>query len=230
MHIEALPKALGRRRHVFFDLDGTLIDSRPAIVSTYRHVFDSVLGRPFAAGTGERLRALLAMRPAEVFAEQTADSVDTCLKAYNAFYLAQGGHEVRPYDGARALLDRLRAIGRGVGIVTNKGQARARLDLRNTGLIDEKDLTVLIGAEKTVERKPHPAPLFAALEHSGAAAGDSIYVGDGPHDMEAAIRAGMACVGASYGYYAASALNGAGADALIAAPLDLLRLVEPTEQ
>jgi HAD superfamily hydrolase (TIGR01509 family) len=226
MNVDVAGRTLGERRHLFFDLDGTLVDSRPAIVSAYHHVFNSVLGKPFTARSQADLEVLLAMRPLEVFSQATSRSIDDCLAAYSDFYVANCAREVQPYEGAKTLLERLRALEKTVGIVTNKGQQRAALDLRSTGLIDIASLTVLIGAEHTAERKPHPAPLLAALEQSGASAAESIYVGDGPHDMEAAIQAGMACIGASYGYYTAQALRSAGADALIERPLDLLKLIE----
>lgn len=226
MDVGVVREPLSGRRHVFFDLDGTLVDSRPAIVNAYHHVFDSILGMPFTASGPTDLEALLAMRPIEVFSQATGEMVDECLAAYSAYYIANCARDVHPYEGAKALLDRLRRLDKAIGIVTNKGQQRAELDLRNTGLVDVTDLTVLIGAEHTIERKPHPAPLLAALDRSGALAGESIYVGDGPHDMEAAIRAGMACIGASYGYYTADALRTAGAGGLIDQPLDLLKLIE----
>ncbi len=228
MSFDAARESLGRRRHIFFDLDGTLVDSQPAIVNAYRHVFASVLRKPFAARDGSALEVLLAKRPVEVFAGETDDRVDDCLAAYSDFYVSNCARDVQPYEGARPMLDRLQELGRRIGIVTNKGYQRAMLDLGNTGLIDVARLTVLIGAEHTIERKPHPAPLVAALERSGVMAGDAIYVGDGPHDMEAALKAGMACIGASYGYYPESALRAAGANALIARPLDLLTLIDPT--
>jgi HAD superfamily hydrolase (TIGR01509 family) len=226
MNVDVARKTFSERRHLFFDLDGTLVDSRPAIVNAYHHVFNSVLGKPFTARSQTDLETLLAMRPLEVFSQATSDSIDNCLVAYSDFYIANCSREVQLYEGAKTLLDRLRVLEKTVGIVTNKGQQRAELDLRNTGLIDIASLTVLIGAEHTVERKPHPAPLLAALDRSGASAAESIYIGDGPHDMEAAVQAGMACIGASYGYYPAHALRSAGADALIERPLDLLKLIE----
>lgn len=229
MNLDVAGKSLAGRCHLFFDLDGTLVDSRAAIVNAYHHVFASVLRVPFAMTGHADLQKLLAMRPIEVFSQATKKSVDDCLAAYSDFYVTNCARDVQSYEGARAMLAQLRALGRSVGIVTNKGHQRAALDLSSTRLIDISDLTVLIGAEHTIERKPHPAPLIAALELSGAAASQSIYVGDGPHDMEAAVQAGMACVGASYGYYPADTLSAAGADALIACPLDLLTLIKEAD-
>jgi HAD superfamily hydrolase (TIGR01549 family) len=226
MEVDVAGRSFSERRHLFFDLDGTLVDSRSAIVNAYHHVFNSVLGKPFTARSQTDLETLLTKRPVEVFSQATRDSIDDCLAAYSNFYIANCFREVHSYEGAKALLDRAQTLQKTVGIVTNKGQQRAELDLRNTGLIDIGNLTVLIGAEHTVERKPHPAPLLAALDLSGALAAESIYIGDGPHDMEAALQAGMACIGASYGYYPAHALRNAGADALIERPLDLLKLIE----
>lgn len=225
--VEETSCSFAGRDHILFDLDGTLIDSRPAIVSTYRHVFGTLLGRPFPDDE-ERLREVLAMRPAEVFAHHggIGGDVEACLRGYNRYYVEQGAAHVRPYAGVREMLSGLAARGFSLGIVTNKGRERAILDLRNTGLIEVEALTALIGAEQTVERKPHPAPLLAALGATDRPAARTIYVGDGPHDVLSARSAGIASVGVSYGYYPERALREAGADAIVARPLELLELVD----
>jgi len=219
------PRSLAERDHVLFDLDGTLIDSRPAIVATYKHVFASLLDAPFP-DDDESLQEILAMRPVEVFTRQQPDALQACLASYSDYYVSQGVRLVQPYAGVRELLSVLKARGFCVGIVTNKGQERAKLDLRSTGLLDVDALTVLIGAEHTAERKPHPAPILAALDVTNRQAARTIYVGDGPHDITAARRAGVASVGVAYGYYPEPMLRAAGADAIIARPQDLLELVD----
>ncbi len=219
------PCSFADRDHVLFDLDGTLIDSRPAIVSTYRHVFDAMLQLPFPVDDTS-LREVLAMRPAEVFARYRRDDIEACLQGYNSYYMQHGAAHVQPYAGVREMLSGLAARGFSVGIVTNKGRDRAILDLRNTRLIDVDTLTALIGAEQTVERKPHPAPLLAALGATDRPAERTIYVGDGPHDVLSARRAGIASIGVSYGYYPEQSLRDAGADAIVSSPLELLELVD----
>jgi len=211
-------------RDFFFDLDGTLVDSRAAILGAYQHVFRSVAHAPFPFDGDSDLGQLLAMRPVEVFAQALGSREDECVAAYHEHYRDCSGYAVKAYEGAKALLEALVDKGHRIGIVTNKASDRAILDLARTGVVDVAILCTLVGSEHTVKRKPHPAPLLLALERCGAIAARSVYVGDGPHDMSAARAAGMAGVGASYGYYGADALREAGAQALIGSPMELVTL------
>lgn len=224
-HVKESPCSFADRDHVLFDLDGTLIDSRAGIVATYRHVFDVLLHTSFPEDEVS-LQEVLAMRPAEVFTRYRHGDVEACLRHYNNYYTRHGATHVQPYSGVREMLSGLATRGFSIGIVTNKGRERAMLDLRNTGLIEIGSLTALIGAEQTVERKPHPAPLLAALGATERPADRTIYVGDGPHDVLSARSAGIASVGVSYGYYSEQALREVGADAIVARPLELLDLVD----
>jgi phosphoglycolate phosphatase-like HAD superfamily hydrolase len=45
------------------------------------------------------------------------------------------------------------------------------------------------------EKKPHPAPLLAALEKMRLRAGECVYVGDTPQDMEMSQAAGVCAIG-----------------------------------
>ena len=83
-----------------------------------------------------------------------------------------------------------------------------------------------IGGDTTGKLKPDPAPLLAASERLGIAPRHCLYLGDDQRDIDAGRAAGMKVVVAQFGY-----LNGTdpatwNADAMIAAPLDLLRCLE----
>lgn len=185
------------RLYVLFDLDGTLVDTRDAVESTYRMVFSEELGQNFPPANlpGE----LFAMRPREVFATQAPDRVDHLYDAYQRAY-PKNLQKVKVFDGAAGLIKALHAAGRKPGLVTNKGVERTHSDLKVAG-INPEDLSVIITAEDTVERKPHPAPINLALKRLGVSADQVIYVGDGPQDILAARAAGMGCIALTYGFY-----------------------------
>jgi HAD superfamily hydrolase (TIGR01662 family) len=109
---------------------------------------------------------------------------------------------VRPVDGARIALDRLRAHGVLVGMVTNQSGI-------GRGLIDECDVHAvnaqvadLLGAFATVQmcphtdadactcRKPAPGMVQAAAEQLGVPVERCVVIGDIGADVEAAAAAG----------------------------------------
>lgn len=194
---------------ILFDLDGTLVDSAGAILGAYRSAILAVAGYDIEPDA-EHVHDLLRRRPREYFQQHYPPQAEQMATQYASSYRSE---TVVAFPGAKTLVADL-AVRTALGIVSNKGRARILSDLGHVG-IDAARFAVIIGAEDTPERKPHPAPILKALDSGGAVPQGSIYVGDGPHDMLAAKAAGVMAVGVTWGYYPAAALVEAGADATV---------------
>ncbi len=191
------------RPYVFFDLDGTLVDTRAAVMECYSRVFREHLQSDFppdSVPSGE----VFAMRPAEIFAKVAPGQATELYEAYQRTYPRCTDH-IAVFPWVVELIAAICGQGRKPGLVTNKGLERTLIDLAVAG-IPESAFCTIVTAEDTVERKPHPAPILLALERTGAVPADSIYVGDGPQDILAAHAAGMPCVALTYGFYDGDAL------------------------
>lgn len=113
---------------------------------------------------------------------------------------------VRPVPGARAALDRLRAAGLPLAVVTNQsGIGRGRLtrdavDLVNArveallGPFDAWELCPHTDADRCACRKPRPGMLLAAARTLGVSPRQCVMVGDIGADVEAGLAAGAAAV------------------------------------
>jgi pyrophosphatase PpaX len=95
--------------------------------------------------------------------------------------------------GAEALLDYLIVNGLMAGIVTNKGQERAETQLRHLGWLDK--VAVVVGYVPGKPAKPSPRPVKLACKLMQIDVRRSLFIGDGPADMQAASRAGSLPVG-----------------------------------
>ncbi len=206
------------RRHVLFDLDGTLVDTREAVLECYTGVFREGLDRDFPPDDFP-IDNLFAMRPPEVFALVAPDRVEELHAAYRETY-PRCIEFIKVFEGIREMVTGLAASGRSVSLVTNKGVERTLIDLRVAGIPPET-FTAIVTAEDTVERKPHPAPILLGLERAGAEAADAIYVGDGPQDIRAARNAGMPVVAVAYGFYDRAELSLLEPDSLVDTPAAL---------
>lgn len=191
------------KTHILFDLDGTLVDTRAAVTECYSIVFREELGSDFPPADFP-IGELFAMRPPEVFAIAAPDRVEALHAAYRAAY-PRCTSLVKVFGGVRELILGLRDSGRKPSIVTNKGLERTLIDL-GVANIPAEAFEVIVTAEDTVDRKPHPAPILFGLDKAKASASDAIYVGDGPQDVLAARAAGMECVAVTYGFYPVEAL------------------------
>jgi HAD superfamily hydrolase (TIGR01662 family) len=109
---------------------------------------------------------------------------------------------VRPMPGARAALDRLRAAGLRLGVVTNQsGLARGLFTAGQMAAVNER-IDELLGPFDTWQvcphddaagcacRKPEPGMIVAAAQALGTTPGRCVVVGDIGRDMDAALAAG----------------------------------------
>lgn len=213
-------------RAVLFDLDGTLIDSAPDLAAAadrmrttrglpslplqaYRHM----------AGAGARgmLGVAFGITPQhadfEAMREEFFANYESCMTA-----------RTHVFDGVGQLIRHIADRGLAWAVVTNK-QARFTEPLTRAMPLFATAATVVSG-DTTPTPKPHPAPLLLAASRVGATPQQCIYVGDDERDIQAGKAAGMPTVAAIYGYLgAAGEVDRWGADAQIAAPLDLLGLL-----
>ncbi|HET9369319.1 MAG TPA: HAD-IA family hydrolase [Vicinamibacterales bacterium] len=99
----------------------------------------------------------------------------------------------RAVPGATQLLDRLRAEGCRIVVVTNNGVVEQRLKLDRCDLIGRID--ALVTSEEVGTPKPGKAIFDAALAQAGAAASGAVMVGDAWHtDVEGARQSGIRAV------------------------------------
>jgi len=179
---------------VLFDLDGTLIDSGAAILASFHHATETVLGRRYADDVvmasvgGHGIHRQMA-----AFDEERVDDLVAAYRAHNM----QLYRDIRVFSGVEPVLERLRDEGRKLGVVTVKSRMTVELTFRLLPLGDYFE--VVVNGDDVTEHKPDPAGLLRALELLGASPEDAAYVGDSPFDLQAARAAGMGSVGVTWG-------------------------------
>lgn len=211
-----MPSAL---RAALLDVDGTLLDSNDAHAHAWVDAFaEADRDVPF-----ERVRPLIGMGGDKLIREvadldpdgdEGAALLQRTTEIFRARYLAT----CEPFPGTRALLERMRADGLLLVVVT--AAEANELD----GLLEQAGVEDLIDEATSsgdVERsKPEPDIVRAALEAGGYEAGEVLMLGDTPYDVEAATGAGVAIVGVRCGGWDDDALGGT--IAVYDGPADLL--------
>jgi 2-phosphoglycolate phosphatase len=212
---------------VLFDLDGTLIDSAPDLgaaadqMRTDRGMASLPLDayRPMAgAGARGMLGVAFGMAPDH-------PEFPAMREEFFRNYERRMTSSTHAFDGVPELLQALVRRSLRWGVVTNKsmrftGPLTAAMPLFATA-------ATIVGGDSTPHSKPHPAPLLEAARQLGLAPERCIYVGDDERDIVAGRAAGMPTVAATYGYLGGTPqVGGWGADAGIAAPLELLALLK----
>jgi 2-phosphoglycolate phosphatase len=187
---------------VFFDLDGTLVDTAPDMVALLQrlqreHGIDPVsyeLGRSYVSNGAIGLLTL-------GFPELEVQFGDEMHQHFLEQYSESICVESRVFDGLDGLLDQLDEMGCPWGVVTNKPEQLTIPLLTALGLTDRS--ACIVSGDTLAVRKPDPAPMLLACDIAGVDAQTSIYIGDAERDIEAGQGAGMATIAAGYGYITA---------------------------
>jgi phosphoglycolate phosphatase len=185
--------------HAVFDLDGTLVDSAPAIADILNAMLED-------RGEARRLELdqvrphVTAGGPAMVTALLGARCGDpaAALAEFRARYAAAPTPPGSLYPGAREALAALARAGVGLALFSNKPRALCEKILRDLDLFPM--FSAVIGAGPGVPLKPDPTGLDLALDAGGGARDRACFVGDSEADYALAMRAGVPVVMVAWGY------------------------------
>lgn len=205
---------------VLFDWDGTLVDTRSALLAAWHDVTTAILGRRFPV-TAEEQRWAFARRGAETFPELSDDPavVSALIAGFTPAYQRHAA-AVTAFAGVKDVLARLRAAGCPTGVITSKTSDRFTLDAGRTALDD--GWQVVVCAEDVARGKPDPEPVETALRRLGARPVEAVLVGDSPADMVAAVAAGTRAIGVAWGFSSPPELLDAGASVVVGTSAELL--------
>jgi pyrophosphatase PpaX len=183
-------------RAVLFDLDGTLIDTVELIRVSFRYATEKVLGEALPdeltmANVGQPLRTQ--------FEDLAPGRADELTRVYREFNRAHHDELARSYPGTVEALQAIAAHGIPMGVVTSKGAEGARRGLDLFGL--SGFFEVVVSADDVPIHKPDPYPLRAAASLMGVPLEYCVYIGDSPHDMQAAVSGGAIAVAALWGAF-----------------------------
>ena len=226
-------KLPARPAAIFFDLDGTLIDSAPDLGAAADKMrrdrglpsLPDALYRPMAgAGARGMLKVAFDISPDHAnFAAMREE--------FFANYEASiGAADARTFAFA-GVADMLRSLeARGIlwGIVTNK--SKRFTDPLVAYMPELHGACAVVSGDTTPYAKPHPAPLveacrLASQSAQGLQPSACWYLGDDKRDIDAGHAAGLGTIAVTWGYEGEHELATWGADRVLHQPRDLLALL-----
>lgn len=207
------------RPAVLFDIDGTLVDSNYLHIHAWQRAFSEV-GLPVEAWRIHRSIGMDGSTLVDELSAHAADDVQKRLKDLHTRYYEASAALLTTLPGARPLLQRVADTDLQVVLATSAPDNELAL-LRST--LDCDGLVSAITSSQDVEEaKPRPDIVEVALDKAGVTATAAVFVGDTVWDVEAAKRAGVACVGVLSGGVSRGELDDAGAAAVFENAEDLL--------
>lgn len=174
-----------RRQAILFDLDGTLVDSLPDIVASFRQAFtEQGLDAPPEAEVRARVGLPLETMIGD-FA--SADRVPAVTDAYRRIYPQRFTEHSAPFPEVQEVLGTLRSRGYLLAVATTKRSATGLALVQAMGLAGLLDH---VQGTDGFPAKPSPEVIQRALGVLGA---EGLWmVGDTRHDVEAGRAAGLA--------------------------------------
>lgn len=202
-------------RLAVFDCDGTLVDGQAAVCTAMAQAYekaDAPQPDPHAVRriVGLSLpQAVMKLSP-DLHSQQREAVVEAYKTAFRTARL-DGSLREPLYPGIRNLLDALRQHGWALAVATGKSDRGLQSTLASHDLSDH--FTSLHTASRHAS-KPDPEMLQACMDDEGAAARDTVMIGDTTYDMEMARAAGVRAIGVAWGYHAPAELISAGAESV----------------
>ena len=208
---------------LFFDLDGTLVDSAVGITRCAAHAFECV-GAPVPDEA--TLRTWIGPPLRDSFAPLLGDAarVEQAVNHYRERYETHGWAEHTVYDGIPEAIEALHAAGHRLAVVTAKNEPHARKVIAH--LPFGHRFEDVIGATPDGRLSHKPELIAEALARLDVDVESCAMIGDRRMDMEGAVHHGMRGIGVLWGFGSEDELRTAGAGALAQTPVDLVRLLD----
>jgi phosphoglycolate phosphatase len=188
---------------VIFDLDGTLVDTAPDLVTTLNTILARA-GLPpvdYSAArnmVGGGARAMLERGLAAESCSPPKAEVDRMVKEFILHYSTHIADASKPFEGVEAALDALASRGFRLAVCTNKLEALSVRLLRLLGL--SRRFSAICGADTFGVAKPDPRILLNTLARAGGSSQYAVMIGDSITDIATARAAGVPVIAVDFGY------------------------------
>lgn len=208
-----------RYKHIFFDLDGTIIDSYKGIAATVEQVAKEL---NIDIPTSE-YRSFIGPPVGYSFARfMNAEKVVEAHALFREIYLERKlMMDFKLYDGIKETLEGLKKLNPNLYVATSKREEPSVEILTSAELID--CFVRVFGAALNGRKEKHEV-LRYALDELQADPSECVLIGDTMFDVNGAKAVGLDCIAVTYGFGDRETLQKSAAICLAEKPEDLLKL------
>lgn len=184
-----------------FDLDGTLLDTIQDLAASVNYALSQCR---MPERTLDEVRRFVGNGVRWLMIRAVPDGEDNprfqeAFDIFRSHYLEHSLDTTAPYPGIMDMLERLKANGKRMAVVSNKFDTATKELIRHFfgNLIE-----VAIGENEAagVRKKPAPDTVNEALHQLGVGKEDAVYVGDSDVDIQTARNSGLPCISVLWGF------------------------------
>ncbi len=204
---------------VLFDLDGTLLHTVPDLAAAVNAMLAD-LGKvalpesQVAVYVGKGAENLVHRSLTGSMTELASPAdYNKAMAIWQAHYNRINGEFAVLYPGVLEGLNKLKAAGLRLGVVTNKPERYTHPLLKRTGLSSYFD--VIVGGDTCERKKPDPMPVTHACVQFKVDPANTLLIGDSINDSLSAKAAGAICWLLPYGYNEGHSVHSTPCDAVV---------------
>lgn len=169
-----------RYKHIIFDIDGTLIHTKDAVLLSMQDTLKTVTGICYDPG---ELTFSLGIPGRDALRELNITDIESTMELWEK-NMECYRHTIRIFPGITNVLTALQQSGCSLGVVTSETKDELAQDFGRLGLAPY--FTTIVCASDTVCHKPSPEPLLKYMDLTGADRSDILYIGDSIYDSQCA--------------------------------------------
>lgn len=184
-------------KHICFDLDGTLVDSKTTILKSTIAALEEL--NIEASIPEDNFTKMIGMHFIDIFNEFKIDVPDfnKFISIYKSLYFNFIDESI-PFPGAAEVLKHFNEKGILTSLLTTKAQDQADKIIDHFGF--REDLSYVMGRRNGVAHKPSAEPLLIICDELEIPPSETLMVGDTELDINCGKNAGALSCGVTYGY------------------------------
>ncbi len=165
-----------RYKQIIFDINGTLIFTKDAVLLSFQDTLKTVTG--IDHGTDE-LTFSLGIPGRDALKELGVTDIEASMELWER-NMDTYRHTIHVFEGIKEVLDALLQSGCQLGVVTSETHEELDLDFGRLGL--SPYFRTIVCASDTVLHKPSPEPLLKYMELTKTNCREILYIGDSIYD------------------------------------------------
>ena len=212
-----------RKPAIIFDLDGTLVDTKNLVFTTFEHTFAKFL--PDHKLTQEELYGCFGPTLETTFTKYLpAEQVNEAVEYYRDYNRSHHDELVKEMPHVKETLEYLKQEGYPMAVVSNKKRDILMMGIERFGY--ENYFEAIVGGDDVDQPKPNPEGILKACEKLHMPIDDVIYIGDAKGDIEACKNMGGFSVAYMHDEFRASEMKASKPCAMIKDMIEVIDLVK----
>ncbi len=214
-----------KKNYIFFDFDGTLVDSSEGIFYSIDKMLIDLNLAPLSISQKRKFIGPPLEKSFQKYLGLDSSKALLATEIFRKYYKQKGTYLHSLYDDTKQMLEELKAKGKTLAVATSKPEVFANLILENYGL--KEYFSVVSGSSVSGGDNTKAAVLNRAISLLGVKdLNECVLIGDTVNDTKGANQVGIDCIGVLYGFGSEDELRNSGAAALAKTPLQVAQLID----